>query len=211
MSNLQNNGGEYQIPFGGQHPDFELSIKDEYDALIQQNLGNIEKIYNAEQPINPVSKQLFGIGEDLASARADYLDRRHITDVASDNVVRSIAKRIVGKKPQFFAKNEDELKHLESEIGGRLFGEVGAGERIEFFNDDANNWYFYKENADGTTMTLHYEIHPNGIFRIKNNDVAGGEMICGQELHNFVTAAGMYHDQVAKMIYGYIPSSKNLN
>lgn len=99
---------------------------------------------------------------------------------------------------------ERELLQLESEIGAKLFGEVPAGHRREFFCLDAKTWIWYEETIDPKTkkthrMTIRYEVHDNGILKVQEG--ARYSYIEGEELDNLVAATAMYYEQVARNVY----------
>lgn len=103
---------------------------------------------------------------------------------------------------------ERELLQLESEIGSKLFGEVPAGRRREFFCLDENTWIWYEEWTDPQTKkmqseTTRYEIHNNGVLKVLEG--ARYAFIQGEELDNFVLATRLYYEQVAKKVYGVDP------
>jgi len=99
---------------------------------------------------------------------------------------------------------ERELIRLESEIGSKLFGEVPAGRRREFFCLDETTWIWHEEWLNEKTkkpeqMTIRYEINENGVLKILEG--ARYSYIQGIELDNLVTATRMYYEQAARMIY----------
>lgn len=99
---------------------------------------------------------------------------------------------------------ERELIQLESEIGAKLFGEVPAGHRREFFCLDAKTWIWYEEGKNPKTnkletRTVRYEIHENGILKVQEG--ARYSFIEGPELDNLVMATNMYYEQVARYVY----------
>lgn len=105
---------------------------------------------------------------------------------------------------------ERELLQLESEIGSKLFGEVPAGHRREFFCLDAKTWIWYEEWKDQTTgkvanSTVRYEVHEKGVLKVQEG--ARYSFIEGEELDNLVTAATMYYEQVARHVYGINPQT----
>ena len=119
------------------------------------------------------------------------------------NFIKKILKsdQPVKKQPL----TEKQLKVMESEIGARIFGPIAPNERREFFNDNERSWFFHQEivNKLGLTqsVTLHYEVHPNGILRISSREDTKNEFISGQELDNFMSAIQIYYERVMKQIY----------
>lgn len=103
---------------------------------------------------------------------------------------------------------ERELLQLESEIGSKLFGEVPAGHRREFFCLDEKTWIWYEEWIDPKTKkktqaTTRYEIHDNGILKVQEG--ARYSFLEGVELDNLVLAIRMYYEQTARGIYKVDP------
>jgi hypothetical protein len=103
---------------------------------------------------------------------------------------------------------ERELLQLESEIGAKLFGEVPAGHRREFFCLDEKTWIWYEEWIDPKTKKRHsettrYEVHENGI--LKALEGARYSFIQGAELENLALATRMYYEQVARGVYKIDP------
>jgi len=105
---------------------------------------------------------------------------------------------------------ERELIQLESEIGSKLFGEVPAGHRREFFCLDARTWIWHEETKNPTTSklesrTIRYEIHATGILKVQEG--ARYSFIEGVELDNLVAATAMYYEQVARGVYKRDPQT----
>lgn len=103
---------------------------------------------------------------------------------------------------------ERELLQQESEIGSKLFGEIPAGHRREFFCLDETTWIWYEEWIDPQTKkmrseTTRYEIHDNGVLKVLEG--ARYAFIQGTELDNFVLATRLYYEQVARKVYGVDP------
>lgn len=99
---------------------------------------------------------------------------------------------------------ERELIQLESEIGGKLFGELPRGHRREFFCLDAKTWVWYEEWIDQKTnkrqnMTIRYEVQGNKILKVQEG--ARYSFLEGDELTNFMAAIEAYHERVAREIY----------
>ncbi|MDK2899219.1 MAG: hypothetical protein PWQ10_406 [Patescibacteria group bacterium] len=107
------------------------------------------------------------------------------------------------KKRPFKELTVRELIQIESKIGARIFGPIKPGNRREFFNENPNNWIWYEEWTDSDnkrqSVTTRYEIHDDGIFKVQEGTPY--QYIKGQELDNFVTAAQLYLERVARDIY----------
>lgn len=105
---------------------------------------------------------------------------------------------------------ERQLIQLESEIGAKLFGELPAGRRREFFCLDKDTWIWHESGKNPETgkheeQTIRYEIHDNGVLKVLGG--ARYTFIEGQELENFVTATTLYYEQAARQIYGRDPDT----
>ncbi len=117
-------------------------------------------------------------------------------------------KLTMPKNRQVKQLTDRELIQLESEIGSKLFGEIPAGHRREFFCLDENTWIWYEEWIDPATKKSHsettrYEIHDNGILKVLEG--ARYTFIEGVELDNFVMATRLYYEQVARQVYNTDP------
>lgn len=105
---------------------------------------------------------------------------------------------------------ERELIQLESEIGAKLFGEIPAGHRREFFCLDEKTWIWYEEWLDPKTkkpsrMTVRYEVQEAGVLKVQEG--ARYSFIEGPELENLLAAATMYYEQVARGVYQRDPAT----
>lgn len=105
---------------------------------------------------------------------------------------------------------ERELLQLESEIGSKLFGDIPAGHRREFFCLDDKTWIWYEQWKDPKTgkkmnTTVRYEVH--GLRILKVQEGARYSFIEGPELDNLVAATTMYYEQVARHVYGVDPQT----
>lgn len=105
---------------------------------------------------------------------------------------------------------ERELLQLESEIGSKLFGDIPAGHRREFFCLDENTWIWHEEWVDSKTkkreqMTTRYEVSESGVLKVLEG--ARYAYIEGAELNNFAIATKLYYEQVARDIYKRDPKT----
>lgn len=117
---------------------------------------------------------------------------------------------VMPKKHLFRKFTERELLQLESEIGAKLFGEIPAGHRREFFCLDKDTWIWYEQGKNPATgevteATTRYEIHENGILKVQEG--ARYSFIEGAELDNLVVATQLYYEQVARNIYQRDPKT----
>jgi hypothetical protein len=133
------------------------------------------------------------------------------------NVFKKAMSLIIGTSPLSLGAPKDrllkklterELLQLESEIGAKLFGEIPAGRRREFFCLNAKTWMWHEEWIDPDTkkpmqMTTRYEVRPGGILKAQAG--ARYSYIEGQELENLALATRMYYEQVARGVYNIDP------
>jgi hypothetical protein len=116
----------------------------------------------------------------------------------------------VPKNHEFRKYSERELIQLESEIGAKLFGELPAGGRREFFCLDENTWIWHEEGLNAQTgrreiSTTRYEVHDNGILKVQEG--SRYMFIEGAELNNFMRATQLYYEQVAREVYKRDPQT----
>ncbi len=102
-----------------------------------------------------------------------------------------------------------QLIQRESDLGGKLFGQVPEGYHRQFFNLDLTTWVWYEEwvGDDGKpqSSTTRYEIHENGILKVQ--DKTPYYYIEGKELNNLVSAIHLYYEKVARDIYRRDPAT----
>lgn len=128
----------------------------------------------------------------------------------SDTVAQlSMPKKQKQDRP-FKKLTQRELLQLESEIGSKLFGDIPAGHRREFFCLDDTTWIWYEETIDPKTKkvnrtTVRYEVHENGVLKVQEG--ARYSFIEGEELENLVAATKMYYEQVARNVYNRDPAT----
>lgn len=112
------------------------------------------------------------------------------------------------KNRPFKKMTERELIQLESEIGSKLFGDIPAGHRREFFCLDEKTWIWYEESKNPKTgksegRTIRYEVHDTGILKVQEG--ARYSFIEGEELRNLLAATTMYYERVARDVYNRDP------
>lgn len=116
------------------------------------------------------------------------------------------------KKNKLTEAKRKELIRLESEIGSKLFGEIPAGHRREFFCLDSRTWVWHEEwsdTLDGHTQsqTVRYEVRDNGILKsVNGQDYA---WVPADEAENLAHAAVLYHQYVSAQVYGKAPKSED--
>jgi len=129
--------------------------------------------------------------------------------MSKSNFVMAVSRKIFKRNlsPEYIRLSlERELKTMEGEIGAKIFGPMAANERRSFFNDSLQSWFFHQEKTDALrnvhSVTLHYEVRPEGVLKVSNKSGMKCEYITGQELKNFIDATKIYHERVMKQIYG---------
>lgn len=160
------------------------------------------------------------IADDLSEARTDYLERQNTQNTRKNLFITEIIKKVSLVKPAVLPKStpvltENILKRKESEIGASLFGELKTGERREFFNEDRANWFFYQEiNSKRNqiqSVTLHYEVRPDGVLLTSSRPETPNKYISGNELDNFTLATQNYYEQVMLEVYNRpVKNNKNV-
>lgn len=140
--------------------------------------------------LDTIIRLLVGTEENAITAKSIGLDKKTISKALKQHNFRKVSER--------------DLIQSESEIGSQLFGAIPAGGRREFFNLDPATWIYYDEWADQETgkrqnLTLRYEVHHNGILKVKEG--ARYEFIHGEELNNFITATENYYKLVSERLY----------
>ena len=135
--------------------------------------------------------------------------------IDKSNFIKAVAKKLlsVNYTPKKIKLSEKQLKSLEAEIGAAIFGPIAPNERRAFFNDNRESWFFHQEKTDAMrnkhSITLHYEVRPEGILRVSNQASMKCEMISGQELDNFIKATEIYYSHVMSKIYKKTTNPKN--
>ena len=130
--------------------------------------------------------------------------------------VKSLAKVLFykGSYTRLEDLTEEILRSQESAIGATIFGPVAPNERREFWyqtrHHGLDSWFFHQAKTDTKgkdlgDITLHYEVHPNGVLRISSNPDTPNEFIHGQELENLLTATKMYKQMVIDQLYSSKP------
>jgi hypothetical protein len=137
------------------------------------------------------------------------------------NFVKSLAKVLFNKETSIRSEDltDEILRAKESAIGATIFGPIAPNERREFWyqtrHHGLDSWYFHQAKTDARgkglgEITLHYEVHPNGILRISSSPATPNEFIHGQELENLLTATRMYKDMVVSQLYSSRPFTAKL-
>lgn len=99
--------------------------------------------------------------------------------------------------------NIDDLINAESKLGRTIFGPIPDGHQREFFESKKNVWIWHESFVDNNgkrnTLTVRYEVKPNGVFKRINQ--GNYEKIEGSELENFCKAARSYLSLVKAKLY----------
>jgi hypothetical protein len=209
---------ESQAQFGDGQKAQQL-VYDEIDEIYRKQPNNSTFTqFRPEQVINPDTKKLYAIADDITQARMNRLNNQFLTYAEHQrNFVGSVAKLIFNraislKRPE--PLTEAMLRARESEVGATIFGETAPNERREFFYErriaDRDSWFFYQAITDSTgpkDVTMHYEVHPTGVLKLSSHPGTQNAFIKGQEHNNFMTATGEYHDRVMNLVYSDDPKS----
>ncbi|MBQ6130095.1 hypothetical protein IJI72_00115 [Candidatus Saccharibacteria bacterium] len=99
-------------------------------------------------------------------------------------------------------KTLDDQINAESELGRTIFGPVPAGHQREFFEHKKNLWIWHEawtEFGELKTVTIRYEVHPSGVYKIINNSISA--KLTGAELDNFRRATKKYLELIKTNLY----------
>jgi hypothetical protein len=120
--------------------------------------------------------------------------------------IKSIVKR-GGKRP-LGKLSSRELIDAESAIGRKLFGPIPAGHSRDFFCLDEYTWVWHEEWKEGKeqrTMTVRYEVRPDGIVKVSGD--GNYSYVRGAELENLTLAIKLYYEQVMRGVYNIDPAT----
>lgn len=91
-----------------------------------------------------------------------------------------------------------DLLRAAATIGGRLFGDIPAGHRREFFCLDKNTWIWHEEWIDSLgnrqVQTMRYDVRPDTI--LKTQDGSSYQSLNASETENLITAAINYRTAI---------------
>lgn len=208
---------ELRSPQSNNH-NWQPAAHDEIAAIYASQSDVFSDNPRVEQIVSVESKRLFDLASELAEARTYRLETQFFThEQQRKSFVSSVAKVLFNRAipiGRIEPLTEDHLRSQESAIGATVFGEIAPNERREFFYDRRidcrDSWFFHQEiiGQEGRQeVTLHYEVHPNGILRISSNPDTKNEFISGQELEDFLLAADIYHGLVMSGMYNTDRSS----
>ncbi len=101
---------------------------------------------------------------------------------------------------------EQKLLRHEAKIGGRLFGDVPAGGRREFFCLDEHTWVWHEEWTDRQTgerkvQATRYEVRPDRILRVRDGHY---QPVSRKEADHLLQAARAYRDAVGQKLYSRV-------
>jgi len=201
---------EKQIQSNNDSLDISISINNELDEIYRnQAEALIVQKNQAEYAASPPHERLFKIANNIAEARSNRLDSQYHNHIENkNNFIKSVSKKLFNidiPQDQHEPLTEGRLKKEESAIGSIIFGTTKPNERIEFFNEDRGNWFFYQGLIDSAgqpkSVTIRYEVLETGVLRSSSIDYSKNELIQGSELDNFMNATHMYHELVMSQIY----------
>lgn len=93
----------------------------------------------------------------------------------------------------------------EAKVGGRLFGEVPANRRREFFCLDKHTWVWHEEWNDQSgqhhVVTTRYDVRPDGILKSQNG--SHYQQASNEETARLIEAANLYNKEIKKEVYAY--------
>jgi hypothetical protein len=88
----------------------------------------------------------------------------------------------------------------KAKMGGKLFGDVPAGHRRDFFCLDENTWVWHEEWTDATgqhhVVSTRYEVRPNEILKSQNGSQY--QKVSETEVRRLAQAAQLYLQQIKK-------------
>lgn len=153
---------------------------------------------SAEEAKSKEIAEIIDISKEINDCRANFIAQGLQLNSVKGGIIRTIFGASL-KRPVTL----DQLKSEESEIGSTIFGSK-PGVQTVFFNDNEQSWFFYQtttgRRSEENSVTLHYEVHPEGVLRIKDKEI-NGCLIEGEELKNFTDSVHIYRDLVMEKIY----------
>ena len=118
-----------------------------------------------------------------------------------------LQKLLSSQKAQRHYDREAELyRNLirrEAKLGGKIFGEVPAGTKREFFCLDEHTWIWHEEWTDKKgshhIKTTRYDVRPDGI--LKAQDGQAYQHVTVEEATRLLQAARMYEEKLRTELY----------
>lgn len=216
-----NSTGEYNIPGGNHNPESQTPIYDELDYIYQNKPQEAPSYHQiqAERAPSFESIVLYDMAASLAEARSYRMDAQLFTQTETENsFFRKIGKRLFSfdLSPRHLKSLElRDLVEDESEIGATIFGARQPNEKLKFFNEDKENWFFSQTLKDAKgkdrSITFRYEVRPEGVLWAKQTESGiSYDYLKSDMLDTFLTAAEMYHERVMRQIYNRDPSTGKL-
>lgn len=199
------------------NPDSQKLIFDELD-VIYQNQPNafFDGQFQSERVVSPETRKLYKLADELTTARNYKIETQFLRNELHnkrDGFIGGVAKVLFNRAlpiSRMEPITEAKLRSQESQIGASIFGDFKPNEtRREFFYDkriaDRDSWFFHQvvvdEKGEQVEVTLHYEVHPNGILRISSDPNTKNEFIFEKELNDFISATNIYHESVMSQMY----------
>lgn len=93
----------------------------------------------------------------------------------------------------------------EAKVGGKLFGEVPANRRREFFCLDKHTWVWHEEWTDNSgerhVVTTRYDVRPTGVLKSQNG--SHYQRVERAEAERLLEAAKLYQNSIRQEVYSY--------
>lgn len=178
--------------------DLEQEIEDERVArareIVQESFAEIVKP-KTEIDVFEVIHGIHSRGKNIVEARRYYLSKhpnRYPTD--SGSVITRYKNKLINS---FYLPNteQDIINEIEMQIGADIFQVPG----FSFFCLDEKNWYGHYQYTDSYgdhSVTIHYEVLPNGILKSSSDFGAPNEFIYGEELSRLEDSTSRYEKRV---------------
>jgi len=199
------------------NPDSQKLIFDELDVIYQNQPDTfLDGQFQAERVVSLEARKLYKLADELTTARNYKIETQFLKNKLRserDGFVGGVAKVLFNRAlpiSRIEPITEAKLRSQESQIGASIFGDFKPNEvRREFFYDkriaDRDSWFFHQvvvdEKSEQIEVTLHYEVHPNGILRVSSDPNTKNEFISKKELNDFITSTNIYHELVMSQMY----------
>lgn len=121
-------------------------------------------------------------------------------------MIKKLFSSVVARRE---ADRQAELKRKlmlhEARVGGKLFGDVPANRRREFFCLDKHTWVWHEEWKDAAgqhhVVTTRYDVRPTGVLKSQNG--SHYQQVSSEEGARLMQAAQLYNDAIKKEVYSY--------
>jgi len=224
-----NEHSNYIIPSSVHSPVDEAAIRsnlyDLYDTQVGGNKPSIDIQIGVEADDGRLSELIGQIAEEISAAREEHLNYRLSNhEINKGNFMLAVSKKLFrgSMSVESIQKSlEDDIKSIEAEIGGEIFGKPRAGERQLFFYDQGqidkvdqtktHSFFYHKEirkrNILVGAKTLHFEIKQDSVMCVSNEEDENGKAgmkcrpVTGKELQDLATAAQMLRKKTYDRLY----------